>query len=423
VSTKHGIPSNEEFWEKYVQLLPQASHVREEDAAGWLDSVRENDPTRFEWHYNRLFGLGGSDIGEVTAWRLGVPNLYKTPGDIVASKLLRIGVQSSNPITRRGSYLEPVIQRIFCEDYNATSRTDLKKMVEAQRDPAHPWMRGNLDDLVEVNGHVYIVDYKSPGQVPSKSPLQYVGQLVQYGYLFEQCFGVRPSGLIVCYFDNSTGLTVPKEVPGTSLVTEEEIRTGVLEGGDEVWNHVLSGTFPDPKAYTSEKTVLPYTSEEKARIEATEGNLVTYKSIADAAYAQSVRIADDLETLLRRGEDISLKGVDLPLLSMTPMVRQTLDQQMATTVLQNAGQDLDEFCTKGGKFDKDKVFGFCAERNIKPPIKESFSVSLRATRKVDKAVLTLVKDEAARVVDGAAHILDERMELIGDDELQCAIRH
>jgi len=117
-----GLMTFDIFLQRIKDELPQAQHIKKEDAKVWYDSVAQYDPERLNWHFERLKGLGGSDIGEIAAWKLGVFNIFKTPRDIIDEKLLRKSVEPQNNNMRRGTYLEPVIQQIFLEDYNASQR-------------------------------------------------------------------------------------------------------------------------------------------------------------------------------------------------------------------------------------------------------------------------------------------------------------
>jgi len=63
----YNIPEFNVFLRDYVSKLPQAIHIKEEDAKVWYETAKELEPERFFWHYDRLHGLGGSDMGEIVA--------------------------------------------------------------------------------------------------------------------------------------------------------------------------------------------------------------------------------------------------------------------------------------------------------------------------------------------------------------------
>ena len=107
------IPEFDVFLRKYVATLPQAHHIKEEDAKVWYETTKKLEPTRFMWHYDRLHGLGGSDMGEIVAAYRGEFHMFKTPYDIIEEKLMRRTIESETKHTRWGTKMEPVTREIF----------------------------------------------------------------------------------------------------------------------------------------------------------------------------------------------------------------------------------------------------------------------------------------------------------------------
>jgi len=68
--------------------------------------------------------------------------------------------------------------------------------------------------------------------------------------------------------------------------------TAVLVGGDEVWEHVLDGTYPDRGIAKQEGP--EYTEEEKKRIEQLEEEFLRYKLMADEAKKKYESISREL---------------------------------------------------------------------------------------------------------------------------------
>lgn len=411
--------SEQQFIEQVVPSLAQGKHIKEADARVWYQSVMKLDPERLGWHIARLNGLGGSDVGEIVAWKLGVFNVFKTPRDIIDEKLLRKPIQQQTKVMRRGTYLESVIQQFFLEDFNATSRTDLAKKIDAQTDPKHPWLRGNVDDVVEINGYIFVVDYKSPTKAKaSDAALQYAGQVHQYGHLLGLATGEPAHSHIVASFDYAKGEVVPVEVP-----YDQEVMDAVLDGGDEIWNHVLNGTHPELNQFNAEDN--EYSEEQAGQIAILEEEFIRYKLLADAATGKQKELAALLVQKLNNDGAYTLKGQKVPLEVLTGSAREKLDDEQAHSILATAGVDPAEFMVPDKnldeakvmealaehcgpeslesfylkKFDKAKVFEFCDEKGLARPVNESYSVQLRASKKgLDKEVLADARYSAQELV-------------------------
>ena len=430
-----GLMTFDIFLQRIKDELPQAQHIKKEDAKVWYDSVAQYDPERLNWHFERLKGLGGSDIGEIAAWKLGVFNIFKTPRDIIDEKLLRKSVEPQNNNMRRGTYLEPVIQQIFLEDYNARTRPDLIEKIANQIDPAHPWLRGNVDDVAEIGGGIFIVDYKAPTEAKEKTPIQYAAQVHQYGHLYELAENEKPYSHIVASFDYDQGNIVAVDVP-----YDEVIMTAVLVGGDEVWEHVLDGTYPDRGIAKQEGP--EYTEEEKKRIEQLEEEFLRYKLMADEAKKKYESISRELGGIITHEGEYLLKGKKMPLDVLSGSVRQKLDNEKVEQILAQTGEDVATFQVVGNKldenkvlnllhseygedmdifylkdFDTDKVLEFCEDKGIAPPVQETFSVQFKANKKsLNKQAVAIAKESAAEIVEqGSAQIN------LGDNDIESTV--
>ena len=414
----------EEFYEKEVQKLPQAKHIKKEDARAWLLSVQENDPARVNWHLKRLSGLGGSDIGEIAAWQMGYPNQFKTPADIVRDKLMKNPVGFQTPQMRRGSLLEPAIRQIFHEDFEASTNEKLKSCIEKVEHYGsnnHPWMRGNVDDVVEIDGSTYIVDYKSSSHVPPSAPIPYAAQVHQYACLLAEDQELELpgcDGLLICYFDYPSGEVVPIEVP-----FDPEIMQAVKEGGDIIWQHVLDGSYPDITPRERSKKEIP--EEIKEQIQSLEEELVQANIYSCAAKDIYQNKQQELNNILKTycGEE-PLKEQSIPLQIMSSTVKCDLDHEELQQLVKNTQVDESTLkSTSATKFDEDKIksflkehgqkqkdfkkqefdpkkiIEFCDKNNLSYPFEEKVSVSIRSNNKaLDKAALEGAKEHCRHLV-------------------------
>lgn len=308
--TGESVPSREEFLAQWVPRLPQVARIRPEDAARWYEDALAVDPHRFQWHFERLFGFGGSDVGEIGACELGVPALFNTVESIVAQKLLRRSIEPANKYTRRGSLLEDDFREMFLQDFNARPRTDLVEALRKARSQAHPWARANPDDVVEMRAgdktKIFVVDYKAASEVKHQSPTQYACQTHHYDWMLwvaehdtaPRLSGDTPlatDGLLIVYYDYAGAEIVPITVPWDGAILG-----AVISGGDKTWEHVLGQrqlSF-QPDRPNDPATLEVLGGEEEARVADLERQIVACKLLADHLYKHYRVLTGECEKLL-----------------------------------------------------------------------------------------------------------------------------
>jgi hypothetical protein len=235
----------------------------------------------------------------------------------------------------------------------------------------------------------------------------------------------------VASFDYENGVVVPVEVPFCQTIMD-----AVLEGGDEVWNHVLNGTYPPYRI--TEKEEVEYSEDELRELAHLEEEFLRFKLISDEAIGRGSTVSDRIQDLLNRDGETLLKGTKLPFEVLTGSIRQKLDQDKAMGILAEAGVNHKDFMKLGKKLDEDKVLSalseyfddqeiqsfyeteldtdkvlaFCEEKKLGPPVTESISVSFKSNKKsLDKQAVENAKESARVVVEQGAASLD-----LGDDE-------
>ncbi|WP_231365830.1 MULTISPECIES: YqaJ viral recombinase family protein [unclassified Thioalkalivibrio] len=231
--------------ERLIDALPQRPHIRDEDVARWLDAVRRRDPGREVWHTDRLFGIGGSEIGNFVLHSRGA-FAFDHPRNIIQSKLLMRAPSPSNPDTERGTDLEPIIGKKFLELSGGTRDTEALRHLENYDGPKRAsWMRSNLDDIVVIDGKRYIPDYKAPGPGRAEmykekgAPLDYSCQLHQYRMCCEDA-GIPIDGLLLVPFSMNEWTPLPLEIAHDPNLDSE-----IVAVGDHYWNEcVLKGFIP-----------------------------------------------------------------------------------------------------------------------------------------------------------------------------------
>lgn len=415
------------FYNEFVlKGLAQGKNINRDNARMWYESILQNEVERFWWHYKRLSGLGGSDIGEVATWKLGELNMFKTPRDIVREKLMEVPVEGQTKAMRRGTLLEPVLQQIFCEDYDAISRQDIVNKIQNTVSKDHPWMGANVDDVVEIDGKIYIVDYKCSAHLAKEAPLPYEGQLHQYDFMLSLANGKHSlrdnksgsDGLMLCYFDYASGGANPIDVP-----FNPEMVKAVLEGGDEVWGHVLSGTYPEVNRRDMKK--IEYSDEQIEQISDLEKRVVSLNTISKVAEELAQEAQEEMAALISlNGEVDALKGLKPPFSTLTMMVRSNLDMEAWTDIQKRLKVDSSKISKTTTKLDDKKVKEFlkankqkikdyykedidvekikeiCLQEGIEPPTKDKPSFSVRSNnKKVDIIGLENTKNDYREVLE------------------------
>lgn len=234
---------------KAVDRLPQASLVHQDDAATWVNSVLEHEPLRAVRHLERASGFGGSEMGVLLAAVDGLFHPFSTANQVTRSKLFLDPMEAPSGHRQRGMALEPVAQekyRALVTQRGGRSRDDLLQVIGAYqkgpRDASCPWLVGHIDDIVEENGKLYVVDYKSPSAEQFQDmhtrevPFYYEAQLHHYKNLAEKA-GVKIEGLRLYAFGADEWDGVERHV-----LIKPELCARLMEVGAHFWdNYVMAG--------------------------------------------------------------------------------------------------------------------------------------------------------------------------------------
>lgn len=245
-----------------IDALPQRAVIPDEDAERWLRATSEIDPERVGWHVTRASGFGGSDASTVHAWAAstfgvsGETDPFAAPDRLVRQKLLRLPPAPPGLDARRGIALEPLIRQAFERGLDEVGaiwrhRDEEKAAIESGGHPRMPWLRASLDGLYEINGRLWIVDFKAPSEAAlerhrTETPLSYRCQLAHYAVVAEG-FGVPVSGALLAHFDYRRYGDEPvvlREVP-----LEPELQDVLVRGAERLWQDwVMAGRVPDRAA-------------------------------------------------------------------------------------------------------------------------------------------------------------------------------
>ena len=246
---------------KTISQLPQAAMLLPENVSRWLADTMRIDPDRVGWHIQRAGGFGGSEAGLLLEWATrNDPNPivntgWGTPARLVRQKLLMLAPDAPGLDARRGIALEPVIAQMF-EDALAregrvsTRREDLRYIVESRGHPSMPWMRASLDGLYEIDGKLWIVDFKAPSETSlekhrEKLSIGYIAQLNHYA-MVARGLGIAVDNLALVMFDYRRFAEKPINI--FEVQFDLELQRRIAEGGRSLWHdYVLAGRVPAVK--------------------------------------------------------------------------------------------------------------------------------------------------------------------------------
>lgn len=446
------LPSIDEFMRTWLPRLPQAPRVSATDARSWYEAAVAREPERFAWHYERLSGFGGSDVGELGAWRLGVPALFKTPSEVIAQKLLRRTIEGVDKYIRRGVLMEDDIRETFLADYGARSRPDLINALREARSQAHPWGRANPDDVVDmrVGRKVkrYLVDYKSVSEAKDVAPTQYACQIHHYDWLLwaagsdaaPRLSGDKPlacDGLLIVYYDYAAAEVVAVEVPWDGTILR-----AVLESGDLAWDHVLGRQKVDfalQAATASDAQVLR--PDEEERIAEIERRMVVLKLLADPLYQQYKEYTRQVERILDDAGRRVKSKTQPPLTYFSLFFKTSLDLERLEQLCAMAGIDPDSLRSDTQtvdveataeklralghspaykrEYDAERIRRWCEENGYRVPLVESGVYSISRRRAVQPKLDPLrqrARKEAVRTADAMVASLGGAPPLITDTQ-------
>lgn len=277
-----------------IALLPQAGFIDEDRAKRWIERVLEIDPLRAPWHVARAGGFGGSEMGALVASYEGRYHPFSSARESVKHKLLLLPPSRPTVDTKRGTELESFIQGRFedglkREGLTFRHRDDYQEIIESAPHPDHPWLRASLDGIYEIDGQIYIVDFKAP----SESVLEEYRRTLDFGDYTWQLHhyrkaaegkGIQVDGLVLAMYDYRQNEVVP-----FTVAHEPERDATLIEAGTTYWNDfVLRDVIPDlPERPVAAAVVAPEEIEIAAR------RFVAAKMVATAAEAEagSCRVA------------------------------------------------------------------------------------------------------------------------------------
>lgn len=325
------------------KTLPQAPHISDETAETWIKRVQdlEGENHRIEWHLKRLRGFGGSEIGVLVKELEGETDFFTSANQIVRQKLMREYPSGDNGDLRRGRVMESIIQNIFRQKYSAEPLESV--MREMGEVCLHGWQVGNVDDLVRIDGRVYIVDFKAPAQVTNHVEFGYSAQLHHYAPIVEAVMGRPVDGFLLVKHDYKEWDVKALVVPINPALSEK-----IVEAGNHYWNMVLNGVEPTKRRPSSGIVVndvdADFLSESRRNIEGRLASILVMKKVLTEMESG---LKEDLEVL-------SLKTNSKPELLQSRVTKTIKDDTLKQFIVAH-GKDVDDYMVPGDHWNVEKM--------------------------------------------------------------------
>lgn len=399
-----------------IDETPQRPYLEEAAIAAWIAAVMALEPDRAIWHARRLFGIGGSEIGALIATERGVFS-HNDATDIGAGKLLRQAIQPGTGDTARGTEMEAVVAAKFLKKYGATRDTEAIEHLNAFGACAdYPWLVGNPDDIVVIDGRRLMPDYKVPMPnnfqeiVNGGAPLEYAAQLHHYRARCERA-GIHIDGLILVPFSLKDWEPVALEIPFNAALENE-----IFVVGDRFWyDYVLQGKVPERRYADAENAVRAIAPAEvppilRARIE----RAAQLKALADASYTAFGAEKAAVEQMFGLQFQGTANRLEYAGLKVATKTENAINKIAAIEALQRLGVDLTPLLKEGfDRYDNSKVLD--AIRGLRDRLDPQTLASIFSeARTVSVSVTARKKGSEAdhraawraycdRVVDGFVH--------------------
>jgi hypothetical protein len=292
VTAKDPITSKEvDEWINLINDLDHKDKLRQDYVLSWFQRTLNVDRERLKWHIVRAGGFGGSEMSGLVDSLHGKRNFRNTAKKIISGKLFITPPTASEPAMERGNIMEDFAQERFEAKLSQLGKRwkrleDIQKnVIEDMPNEKYPSIRSSLDGLYEVDGEVWIVDFKCPstdvmneyktignniaakssilksasdsqGQffVPNtknRKKIKYHSHLPFEDYMYQlhhylvdaECKEVKIDRTVLAVFDYQQGA----DSVIIEIERDEQMIKDVIEAADFYWkNYVSKGEVPPP---------------------------------------------------------------------------------------------------------------------------------------------------------------------------------
>jgi hypothetical protein len=248
-----------------IEKLPQRKAIKDGDIDLWIQGICDIEPERLVWHARRLGSFGGSDIGCLVAdfynrERFESIFTHQKPRDIIAAKLLKVVPSTPKedaPWLFRGNYFEDNILNLYVDQLREQGNdveidSEFHSLFDKQPIPSLPWLQGNIDLSLIINGKRQLTDIKAPSEASLQQslnygyPFDYFVQLNTYNLYAKEKMKLRDvdypvdsMALALMNFAEMKVHTLPVEI-------SPDLTNDIITIGNNYWNNfVMKGKLPE----------------------------------------------------------------------------------------------------------------------------------------------------------------------------------
>jgi len=437
--------------------LPQGRHIREKDAEAWFHAAKKDIYHDLGWHVAMLNGIGGSAVGTLINNNRGEFDFMRNIKELFNEKLMISLPTESTPLMNRGNDLESIIQSVALKQIGQVKRRPdlLKKIKQASVDDI-PWMRGTPDDVWEIKGKIYIIDYKAPTDLYSHEvPIAYQCQLNMYDMLFYRETDTFADGLILVPYDYDN-----HQVELIEIERDLDLQQEIIDAGNRFWfENVIEGVMP--RLHIKNQETIEFNPEEEQTIRELSEHIASMTLVSKALDEQITTLKKRLHKTLSRHDNQTIKGLKLPKGRVPYHVTEKVDQKLLKTLVsergmtsfdykstakgidaeqaadqldtisvildrhpdvqsrlkqasKEQGMDLDQLLLipANSKVDAKKLKKYCNDHQIKPPINESIVIKPGSSKKLNisddefKAIKDIAKIESSQLVESLGNLYE-----------------
>jgi hypothetical protein len=290
--------------DEILRTLPQYNAVSPK-RFDWFDSLSQDRFHEPYWHYQRLFGIGGSESLACLQVHLGLQgyefrhlDFFVNPWDVFRSKTLAQPLSQPTPAMVRGSMFEDRVKQLFLDTFGGKEVHDLYSHLRPVKE--YPWLVGNPDLFAQVGDELWLVDIKIPGEISSEISLGYISQLHHYRNLCA-LNRVTPDRMVLGVYDFSQGRVLPFQIRH-----DENLSRDLLAGGNAFWSMIVKGHMPrfevDPRKgdyeYGKVQNDLEVSPDDLLELERLESTYVDRRSRFDEIKAECDELSVTIRTIL-----------------------------------------------------------------------------------------------------------------------------
>lgn len=371
-----------------IEKLPQRSLIPNARIDKWLEAMARREPERLVWHALRQSGFSGSEVGTLVANRRGFRAHFGSARKLVMQKLFMMTPDFPNEHMERGIETEDLHRIKFMKLWNAERDLQAYDKLTHSRG-RYDFLRYSPDDVVTIQGHRVLVDYKSPSDVSEETVYDFDYQCqINLGADIMSLNGVPATyGMLsrLCWKD--------WKCVGTWVEINPVLQEEIIDSAHHYWTrHVLAGEAPD---FVQQHKPAEFGEEDMNAIRLLSAQVVALDEVKSRLEEERDRLNDGMRTIAKKSQATGKASV----FSHNLKSYEEVNRVHFVDVIQTLGMDPDEEIQKvsvPAKYDEEKILAALTERGI--DLNPFVKLSILDIEKV-KARLTELNVDVETVID------------------------